>query len=150
MAVTLHFGDRAPHTSAGATAVAADASLVPDAPLAPDAPAAALFLPAEELPAATGWELKPEGACLGEVCVPLPAAARRPGLVDVAALARALGRPLVHEGDTWIAGEPAAARAEALASLAAPDFELPDLAGRLHRLSQYRGHKVLVLSWASW
>jgi len=150
VAVTLHFGDRAPHTSAGATAVAAtgaaDGSLAPGAPAA----AAALFLPAEELPAATGWELKPEGACLGEVCVPLPAAARRPGLVDVAALARALGRPLVHEGDTWIAGEPAAARADALASLAAPDFELPDLAGRRHRLSQYRGHKVLVLSWASW
>lgn len=143
MAATIHFGDRAPHRSEGAQAdVGAQTDGATDG--------AALFLPVEELPAATGWELKPEGACLGEVCVPLPPAARRPGLVDLASLARAVGRPLVHEGDTWVAGEPAAARAEALASLAAPDFELPDLAGRLHRLSDYRGRKVVVLSWASW
>lgn len=145
MAVTLHFGDRAPHRSAGAQVRHAAAAGALDA-----APAAALLLPADELPAATGWELKPEGACLGEVCVPLAAEARPDGLVDVTVLARALGRPLVHEGDTWVAGEPAAARAAELESLAAPDFELPDLAGRLHRLSQYRGRKVLILSWASW
>ena len=141
MATTIHFGDRAPHRSSGALAVAGG-----DA----DVTAGALFLPVDELPAATGWELKPEGACLGEVCVPLGAAARRPGLVDVSTLARALGRPLVHEGDTWVAGEPAAARADALSTLQAPDFELPDLAGRLHRLSDYRGSKVVVVSWASW
>lgn len=135
---TLRFGDRAPHASAAARA---DGD--------------ALFLPAAELAAATGWELKPEGACLGEVCVPLPAAARGEDAaggdgVDVAWLARALGRPVVHEGAAWVAGEAAAARADALASLAAPDFELPDLDGRLHRLSHYRGRKVLILSWASW
>ena len=141
MAATIHFGDRAPHRSSGALAVAGG-----DA----DVAVGALFLPVDELPAATGWELKPEGACLGEVCVPLGAAARRPGLVDVSTLARALGRPLVHEGDTLVAGEPAAARADALSTLQAPDFELPDLAGRLHRLSDYRGSKVVVVSWASW
>lgn len=141
MAATIHFGDRASHHSPGAqTAAGGDADMAADA----------LFLPVAELSAATGWELKPEGACLGEVCVPLPASARRPGLVDVATLARALGRPLVHEGDTWVAGEPAAARADALSTLQAPDFELPDLAGRLHRLSDYRGSKVVVVSWASW
>ena len=133
MPVTLHFGDSAPFVSAGA-----------------QADGDSLFLPVEELPAATGWELKPEGACLGEVCVPLPAAARRPGRVDVAALARAVERPLVHEGDLWLAGEAAAARADALATLAAPDFALPDLAGRLHRLSDYHGRKVVIISWASW
>ena len=143
MAATVHWGDRAPHRSQGAQA---EAGAGAGAAAAPDA----LFLPLAELPAATGWELKPEGACLGEVCIPLPAAARRPGLVDLSTLARALGRPLVHEGETWVAGEPAAARADALASLVAPDFELPDLAGRLHRLSDYRGRKVVLLSWASW
>lgn len=133
MAATIQFGDRAPHRSAGARE---DAD--------------ALLLPVDELPAATGWELKPEGACLGDVCVPLAATARRPGLVDVAALARALGRPLVHEGGTWVVGEPAAAIGEALTSLEAPDVDLPDLDGRPHRLSDYRGRKVVLLSWASW
>jgi peroxiredoxin len=32
----------------------------------------------------------------------------------------------------------------------APDFELPDLAGRLHTLSELRGKKVFLLFWASW
>ena len=32
----------------------------------------------------------------------------------------------------------------------APDFALPDLSGRMHRLSDYRGKKVLLYAWASW
>ena len=32
----------------------------------------------------------------------------------------------------------------------APDFTLPDAAGRLHRLSEHRGKKVLLVTWASW
>lgn len=32
----------------------------------------------------------------------------------------------------------------------APDFELEDLAGRSHRLSDYRGNWVVVNYWATW
>lgn len=31
-----------------------------------------------------------------------------------------------------------------------PDLALPDLAGKLHPLSDYRGHRVLLNFWASW
>ena len=41
-------------------------------------------------------------------------------------------------------------RGERLASLEAPDFELPDLSGQLHRLSDQRGKKVLLIAYASW
>ncbi|HBZ72119.1 MAG TPA: hypothetical protein DEP35_21275 [Deltaproteobacteria bacterium] len=41
-------------------------------------------------------------------------------------------------------------RAERLASLQAPDFTLPDLAGKLHSLSEQRGKKVLLIAYASW
>ncbi|TAK76433.1 MAG: redoxin domain-containing protein [Dehalococcoidia bacterium] len=34
--------------------------------------------------------------------------------------------------------------------LDAPDFELPDLDGRMHRLSDRRGKKVVLALWASW
>ena len=32
----------------------------------------------------------------------------------------------------------------------APDFTLPDTHGKLHRLSDYRGHPVIVNFWATW
>ena len=37
-----------------------------------------------------------------------------------------------------------------LTSLDAPDFSLPDLDGKMHSLSEHRGKKVLLVSWASW
>jgi len=49
-----------------------------------------------------------------------------------------------------VLGESAQARGEALRSLEAPDFTLPDLAGRPHSLSAHRGKKVLLVTWASW
>jgi peroxiredoxin len=32
----------------------------------------------------------------------------------------------------------------------APDFSLPNMEGELIRLSDFRGKKVLLLTWASW
>ena len=125
---------------------------------APDAVAEgdALWLPVETLEARTGWALKPEGACRGEACVPLPrgreAEFARDGRFNIAGLARHLGQPVLHDSptSTWAIGESAEARAGALQSLQAPDFTLPDLAGRMHSLSDYRGKKVFLVSWASW
>jgi peroxiredoxin len=34
--------------------------------------------------------------------------------------------------------------------LDAPDFTLPDLTGAEHALSEHRGKKVLLATWASW
>jgi AhpC/TSA family len=96
-----------------------------------------------EFERATGWTLTPEGACRGDVCVIL--AGRT--LPD---LAERLQMPLVHDAEAglWSLGP----RVERVleAGGRAPDFELPDLAGRPHRLSDQRGRKVLILAWAPW
>jgi hypothetical protein len=67
-------------------------------------------------------------------------------------LAAAGDRPLAvdHEEGAAYLGVSAAARAAQLASLHAPDFSLPDLAGRRHSLSEHRGKKVLLVAFASW
>jgi hypothetical protein len=115
-----------------------------------------LWCPAREAQAATGWEAKPEGFCQGPTCVPIPAGREqefiRDGHINVAALWRHLGQPVLHSdrGDVWILARGAGERRAALASLDAPDFALPDLADRVHRLSDYRGRKVLLVTWASW
>ena len=108
----------------------------------------------EDALAALGWELHPEGLCRGGLCVPVPesAALEADGRIEVTALARILDRPLVVDVAERAAylGVSAADRSRALRSLVAPDFTLPDLAGRPHRLSDHRGKKILLVAYASW
>jgi hypothetical protein len=94
-----------------------------------------------------GWERKPEGLCRADMCVPVP-----PGDLDVAGVARALGRPLVTvaSGDVAAMGAAPAVRGAALLSGEAPDFSLRDLNGTQFTLSQFRGRKVVLYAYASW
>jgi hypothetical protein len=114
------------------------------------------WIPVDSLKAATGWEVKPEGACLDDRCVPLPIGREqefvRDGRFNVAALARYLAQPVLRDepSGTWVIGESAEFRASGLRSLRAPDFTLPDHRGISHSLSDYRGRKVFLVSWASW
>ena len=106
-----------------------------------------LHVPKAEFEAATGWALKPQGACQGAVCIPLS----RPAgdTIDVAEVARDMGMPLVAaEGRALWALGPAAIGARALASAEAPDLQLPDLDGKTFSLSSLRGQKVLLYAWA--
>jgi hypothetical protein len=103
---------------------------------------------------ALGWQLKPEGLCRGDTCVPVHdrAALVDTDGIDLAALARLLDRPLATDIDEGVAvlGASAAGRSHRLASMEAPDFTLPDLQGRPHSLSDHRGRKALLIAWASW
>ncbi len=111
-----------------------------------------LWMSASDAAKVTGWTLKPEGMCLAERCVPLPAAAVKEGRVDVAAFWNKLGGPVVaaENGEVWALGAPAEERNAALEGLQAPDFTLPDVDGKPHRLSDLRGKKVFLATWASW
>lgn len=104
-------------------------------------------VPRSEFEAGTGWQLKPEGACQGEVCVPLSQPAG--DTVDVARVARDLGMPFVaaREFKLWALG-PASIGSRALASAKAADLRLPGLDGKEFRLSSLRGQKVLLYAWA--
>ena len=115
-----------------------------------------LWLPSIEAERTTGWTLKPEGFCKGDVCVPVPPQRAREflddGDINVAGLWRHMGLPIAHDaaGEIWVLGTSATARSAQLQALDAPDFSLPDLAGTLHSLKAQRGKKVLLVSWASW
>ena len=95
----------------------------------------------------TGWTLKPEGACKGDVCIPLtdPMAEQ----LDIEATAGAMGLPLIAaaEHNLWALG-PESIGSHALTSAEAPNLRLPDLEGNEFELSSLRGQKIVVYAWA--
>ncbi len=115
-----------------------------------------LWLAAAALNVATGFELKPEGLCLDDLCFPLPQGREHEftcdGRVNMAAFWHYRGGAVTHSqaGDIWVLGEPSDEQAARIESLEAHDFTLPDASGRMHSLSDYRGRKVLLATWASW
>lgn len=109
-----------------------------------------LEVDAAALESRTGWSMKPEGACKGEVCVPLSDDAVTTGRVNVARLAERLRMPLLRDEahGLWALGPESGGRA--LTTAEAPDLVLPDRHGRPVALSSMRGRKVLLVAWASW
>jgi len=119
-----------------------------------------LWVTLADLTRATGFELKPQGVCRAELCFPIPNSRRaeflsqRGGvtLFNLSAFARLLKQPTARDAalDVWYFGPRPEAQNEFLASLEAPNFTLPDVNGKLHSLSDFRGKKVLLVTWASW
>ncbi len=109
-----------------------------------------LDLTPQELERGTGWELKPEGLCKDDRCVPLPTAARTDGRLDVTAIADRLGMPLVHDDrhGVWALGPESGDHV--LASAELPPIVLQDVDGRPFDLASLRGEKILIAAWASW
>ena len=116
----------------------------------------ALWMSPDEVATATGWTLKPEGLCKADICVPVPAGAQddfvADGKVNISAFWSHMGKIATasSDGDVWFLGEGAQTRNNALMSLDAPDFTLPDFHGKLHSLSDFRRQRVLLITWASW
>jgi hypothetical protein len=115
-----------------------------------------LLIRPDDLEGLNGFEIKPEGACLGDLCYPLPA-----GLVverngerwfDLAAFADHIGQPYVAdlEARVWSFGEIPAKRESLLVDAMAPDFELTDRQGKVIRRADLKGKKALIVTWSSW
>jgi hypothetical protein len=118
-----------------------------------------LWITTVDLKRATGFALKPQGVCRDELCFPLAKSREREFVekssgktwFDLMAFARLVDQPVAHDEAlaTWYFGLRSDQR-QGLASLEAPDFTLPDMHGKMHSLSDFRGKKVLLLTWASW
>ncbi len=103
-----------------------------------------LDLTADQFGSGTGWEIKPEGACKADVCVPLGS-----GPFDARETAERLGMAVVHDSSAGLFSiGPETLGERALVSAQAPELELRDLDGNVFRLSSLRGQKVVIVSWA--
>ena len=106
---------------------------------------------AERFAEATGWHIRPEGACRGEICVPAPGSLHDDGTVDVSILAERLGMPIVTDAQHGVSAiGPSTLSGRALPTAVAADPELIDRDGQPFRLSSLRGRKVLLVAWSSY
>jgi len=117
-----------------------------------------LWIRTDELERATGWDLKPEGVCCGDTCVPLLGDEKTEWVrsrddgewIKYSSFADKVGQKHVAGDGIWSLGVVPETRRGTLESGVAPDFEATDRNGETFRLSDFRGKKVLVVTWASW
>jgi len=119
-----------------------------------------LWVVAADLPKINGFTLKSEGMCKDDICIPvrqdkdsaLYRSRQGNKWLNLAQFARNLQQPYVHdaETDTWSFGEIPVTRDRFLQSAEAPDFALKDRTGKTVKLSDFRGKKVMLVTWASW
>jgi hypothetical protein len=118
-----------------------------------------LWITTTDLKQATRFELKPQGVCRDVLCFPLPKSRQGDFLrkesgkswFNLTAFADLVHQPVAHDpgSSAWYFGLRSDQR-QGLSSLQAPNFTLPDMSGKMHSLSDFRGKKVLLVTWASW
>ena len=115
-------------------------------------PPGALWIQTADLPRVNGFELKPQGACRADICIPVPRTMTRGTTFNLTAFAQRVGQRVVAgpESRVWSFAEIPVVRGAYLQSRMAPEVTVPDRKGRAVRLSQFRGKKVLLVTWASW
>ncbi len=137
--------------------------------LSPSSQPTDLWVTLADLKRATGFEVKPQGVCRKELCFPLPKDKRSDFLAKAPSVQNAAGREtltwfnlsafarMIHQAvaydaphRTWYIGPRPDVQNAYLSSLDAPNFTLPDMNGKQHSLSDFRGKKVLLITWASW
>ncbi|MBI3652652.1 MAG: redoxin domain-containing protein [Acidobacteria bacterium] len=119
-----------------------------------------LWITKKDLAAATRFVVKPQGVCRDELCFPLPKARKaqflnKQGKVEwfnLSEFARLIKQPTAFDDkhSIYYFGPRLDAQNAHLNSLEAPNFTLPDLNGKPHSLADFRGKKVLLITWASW
>lgn len=101
----------------------------------------------DEFERGTGWQIKPEGACKGDVCIPLTGVSD--GEVDVRQVAETMQMPIAEAPERGLyALGPESIGGRALVTAKAPELELPDLSGKRIKLSDLLGQKIMVYAWA--
>ena len=115
-----------------------------------------LLIQPADLALINGVEIKPEGACYQDLCIPLTDAmlVERDGeqWFNLTAFADHLQQPYVAdtEARVWSFAEIPAKREHMLLNAMAPDIEVTDRQGNVVRLADLKGKKALIVTWSSW
>jgi hypothetical protein len=114
------------------------------------ADAQSLWVLSKDLPRINEFEVKPQGACRADVCIPLSKTLKNGDWFNLTGFAHKIGETVVADQNVWSFGEIPVLRGGFYNSRIAPDFAVPDRKGKVVHLSDFRGKKALVITWASW
>src|SRR5450755_3447906 len=91
-----------------------------------------LWIASADLPRVNDFEVKPQGACRADVCIPIPKDMTHGEYFNLTAFAHKVGEQVVVDSDSrvWSFGEIPALRGGFLGSRIAPDFAVADRKGR--------------------
>jgi len=115
-----------------------------------------LLIQPDDLPRINGFELKQQGACYRDICIPVARAmfVEREGRTwfDLTAFADLIGQPYVADSESrvWSFAEIRAKRESMMVDAMAPDFEVTDRQGKVIRMADLKGKKALIVTWSSW
>ena len=109
-----------------------------------------LWVRSADLPRINEFELKPQGACRADLCIPVSKDLKNGEWFNLTGFARKIGQSVVADSSVWSFGEIPVVRGNYYSTRIAPDFAVPDRSGKMVHLSDFRGKKVLVVTWASW
>jgi hypothetical protein len=109
-----------------------------------------LWVRSADLRRINDFEVKPQGACRADICIPLSKELKNGEWFNLTGFARKVGQAFVADSGVWSFGEIPVVRGTYYSSRIAPDFAVPDRTGKVVHLSDFRGKKALVITWASW
>jgi hypothetical protein len=119
-----------------------------------------LWISTPDLKRVTGFEVKPEGICNDRQCIPIPdgqterfvTTQANATYFNLAEFAQLLRQPAAHDAknSVWYFGPRPEQQNSYVGTLDAPNFTLPDMDGKSHSLADFRGKKILLITWASW
>ena len=109
-----------------------------------------LWVLSKDLPRINEFEVKPQGACRADVCIPLSKNLKSGDWFNLTGFAHKISETFVADQTVWSFGEIPVLRGGFYNSRIAPDFAVPDRKGKVVHLSDFRGKKALVITWASW
>jgi len=115
-----------------------------------------LLIRPDDLHRVNGFELKPEGACYQDMCIPMNdrLLVEQDGRqwFDLTAFADLLEQPYVADAEerVWSFAEIPAKRENMMVNAIAPVFEVTDREGKVVRMEDFAGKKALIVTWSSW
>src|ERR1700722_9066272 len=90
-----------------------------------------LWVRAADLPRINEFELKPQGACRADMCIPISKNLKNGGWFNLTGFCRKLNQSYLTDSGVWSFGEMPVMRGSFYNSRVAPDFAVPDRTGKV-------------------